>query len=205
MITDWGNLQYIHIWYCSEDYSGILASCSAPSTAVVTLLILKEKDCPMKEDKPTKSKYSVQLELEEVVPWLHQVSKALGLKFENSAPLLNILLSSLHYIPACHADSVQRFLGFRFKREHDTECITVGHRTWIQQTEPLVKVCRFWPTKPKCSSDGNSISDSEPNIKELSTEPSRPLYNIPKAIQVFRAKYLRGPKLCGKETRCVNS
>ena len=99
--------------------------------AVVTLPILKEKDFPKKEDKPTKFKYIVQLELEEVVPWLYQVSKALGLKFENSVPLLNILLGSLQDIPACHADSVQRFLGFSFKREHDTECIIVGHCTWV--------------------------------------------------------------------------
>lgn len=42
--------------------------------------------------------------------------------------LQNILLSLLQYIPACHADPVQCFLGFtRFKREHDTECFLVGH------------------------------------------------------------------------------
>lgn len=167
--------------------------------ALVTLRILKEKDLQKKEDKPAKSKHNVQLELEEEVPWLHQLSKALGLKFENSLPLLNILLSSLQHIPACHADLVQCFLVFSFKREHDTDCIIVGHCTWIWQTEPWGKMCRFWPTKPKCSSDSSSLSDSGQNIKELSTESSSPLSNIPKAIQVFRAKYLREYKLNGKK------
>jgi len=66
--TGWGKLQYIHFQYCSEDCPGSLPSCSAPSVALVTLLILREEDFPKKEDKQTKSKHSVQLELEEAVP-----------------------------------------------------------------------------------------------------------------------------------------
>lgn len=105
-------------------------------------------------------------------------------------------------IPVCPANSVQCFLECSFKRESDTECIIMGHHSWIQQTKAWVKKWKFSPKTTKHSSDGSGTSDSEPI--GLSMKSSSPLKSTPKA-RFLEPNILGGLNFMGKETRCVNN